>query len=224
MNPNNPQHDPFKVSTPSRPAQEPIMLSSEVHTAKSGWKSILSNLGLLILAPVLAVFITIFVFQSYEVYGLSMETSLQDGDRLIVQKVSKNWAHLRGNAYIPLRGEIVIFDKPDALGSLSGEVDHLIKRVIGLPGERVVVHGGKITVYNKDTPQGFNPDQGQEWSKDIISTSGEVDITVGRDEIFVVGDNRDNSTDSRKFGSISSDTITGVAKLRFAPVGNFRSL
>ncbi len=192
--------------------------------SKSGWKNIGSSLAILLIAPLLAVLITIFVFQSYEVYGPSMQTTLQNGDRLIVFKLSKYWAGLVGNEYIPKRGEIVVFDKPSSLSNVSGEVKHLIKRVIGLPGERVVVKGGKITIYNKDNSAGFDPDSNQEYSKDITYTAGDVDITVGPGEVFVCGDNRNNSLDSRVFGAISTKTITGTAKLRFLPVDTMTSL
>jgi signal peptidase I len=195
--------------------------TSPVNSSKNGWKSIGSTLAILLIAPILAVFITIFVFQSYEVFGASMETSLQDGDRLIVQKLSKSWSDIRGKVYIPQRYEIVVFDKPTTLSSVSKEVDHLIKRVIGLPGERVVVRDGRITVYNKEHVDGFNPDEGQEYAKDILSTEGEVDITISAGEVFVVGDNRDNSLDSRSFGAINGRSITGIAKIRFVPINSF---
>jgi signal peptidase I len=188
-----------------------------------GWKNIASTVAILLIAPILAVFITIFVFQSYEVYGMSMETTLQDGDRLIVQKLSKNWSTIRGRSYVPQRYEIVVFDKPTFLGA-SSDVDHLIKRVVGLPGERVVVRDGKYTIYNNESPNGFNPDEGQEYAKDILDTPGEVDITVGQNEVFVTGDNRSNSLDSRNFGAVNTDAITGVATIRFVPVNAFRRL
>lgn len=198
--------------------------SSLSSSSRRGWKNIASTFGILLIAPILAVFITIFIFQSYEVYGQSMETTLQNGDRLIVQKLSKNWSGIRGRDYIPQRGEIVVFDKPASLSTNGDDVDHLIKRVIGLPGERVVARDGKFTVYNEDSPDGFNPDAGQDYAKDIITTPGEVDITVGPGEIFVSGDNRTNSLDSRTFGAINADTVTGIAILRFVPVNNFKRL
>jgi len=207
------------------PENPKITESEPVHEAtRRGWKNIASTAAILLIAPLLAVFITIFVFQSYEVYGLSMETTLQDGDRLIVQKLSKNWSKIRGKEYIPKRGEIVVFDKPAYLSNSSDDVDHLIKRVIGLPGERVVLHDGTYTVYNDEKPEGFNPDLNQEYAKDILTTPGKVDITVGAGEIFVSGDNRTNSLDSRNFGAISVDTVTGVATIRFVPVNAFKNI
>ena len=151
-----------------------------------------------------------------------METTLQDGDRLIVQKLSKNWSAIRGKEYIPKRYEIVVFDKPTFLSSSSSDVDHLIKRVIALPGERVVARDGKYTVYNVDNPGGFDPDEGKEYAKDISTTPGEVDITVGMGEIFVSGDNRTNSFDSRNFGAINASSVTGIATIRFVPVNAFK--
>ncbi len=195
--------------------------SENVGTADHGWRSIASVFLIIALAPILAFLITIFVFQSYEVDGLSMETTLQNGDRLIVQKLSKTWSDIRGEDYIPKRYEIVVFTKPEQLSSTNETVDHLIKRVIGLPGEHVVVADGKVTIYNTENPDGFDPDIDLEYSKSIISTQGNVDITVGSDEVFVMGDNRDNSLDSRKFGSINTSTITGIAKIRFSPVNSF---
>lgn len=190
---------------------------------KNGWKSIGSTIAILAIAPLLAVFITIFVFQSYEVYGESMETTLQNGDRLIVMKFSKSWAQIQGRDFVPQRGEIIVFDKPTEIFSNGNDVDHLIKRVIGLPGERVVLKDGKYTVYNSDFPDGFDPDADQEYAKDILQTPGDVDVVVGDNEIFVSGDNRNNSLDSRSLGPIDIKNITGVAKLRFVPINSFES-
>lgn len=189
-----------------------------------GWQSIASTVAILVLAPVLAVFITIFVFQSYEVYGASMENNLASGDRLIVQKLSRNWHKLRGDEYIPQRYEIIIFDKPRFI-STGDNVRHLIKRVIGLPGDRVVVKDGVITVYNAEHPDGYDVDEGQEYAANLAArTTGEADFTVEDGEVFVVGDNRSNSLDSRSFGPISIDSITGSALFRFLPLSGAQRL
>lgn len=199
---------------------------NDQHTSQEerGIKNIASTIAILLMAPILAVFITIFVFQSYEVYGVSMANTLDNGDRLIVQKLSKNWSRLRGETYIPQRYEIVVFDRPTFVNNVGDNVEHLIKRVIALPGERVVITDGQVTVYNEENPNGLDPDAGQEYAKDIFNTEGNVDITVGQGEIFVLGDNRNRSQDSRSFGSVSTQYVTGVATLRFVPVDEFTRL
>jgi len=151
-----------------------------------------------------------------------MATTLQNGDRLVVNKLPKTIANISGNAYIPKRGDIIVFDRPRQISS-SSNVEHLIKRVIALPGERVTVRGGLVTVYNSTTLDGFNPDENQDYSESISTTPGNIDITVGQDELFVMGDNRSNSTDSRVFGPINSATIVGSAEARFLPTDNMRS-
>ncbi len=192
-------------------------------STKSGWKSISSTIALLITAPLLALFITSHVFHSYEVDGQSMFTTLENGDRLIVNKVPKSISNITNNEYIPGRYDIIVFDRPKQIGG-AGQVNHLIKRVIGLPGERVTVKNGKVTVYNKDSLNGFDPDTNQEYAKDITTTPGDTDITVGQNEVFVLGDNRTNSSDSRVFGAISVNSIVGKATLRFIPVNDMRRL
>jgi len=198
-------------------------LEAPVVNKSKNFKSILSTLGLLVIAPFLALFMTAHIFQPYQVDGKSMETTLQDEDRLIVYKLPVTLSNLMNDSYVPNRWDVIVFDKPKQL-SAPDSTKHLIKRVIGLPGERVVVSDGIVTVFNKEKPEGFNPDSGKEYSTDIISTSGNVDITVGQKEIFVLGDNRDNSSDSRLFGSIPADIVVGRATSRFLPVNAMKKL
>lgn len=181
------------------------------------------TVGLLIAAPLLAIFLTSHVFQPYEVDGASMETTLQNGDRLIVYKLPKTISNLTNNNYTPDRWDVIVFDKPKSL-SAPDSTRHLIKRVVGLPGERVVVHGGKVTIYNKENENGFDPDADKDYAKDILTTSGNFDITVGSDEVYVLGDNRTNSSDSRVFGPIKTSSIVGQATARFIPVDDMKKL
>lgn len=213
----------------NKPAPAPASDSSMDNEPrdKSNWlhniKRISGTLLLVVAAPLLALFLTAHVFQPYEVDGQSMETTLQHSDRLIVYKLPKTMANLTNKSYIPSRWDVIVFDRPPQL-SAPESTQHLIKRVIGLPGERVQVKDGKVTVYNKDNPEGFNPDLNQEYAGDIVSTGGVVDITVGPNEVFVLGDNRGNSSDSRIFGPIPASIIVGHATLRFVPVNNMRRL
>ncbi len=186
-------------------------------------KSASGTLGLLIMAPLFALLLTAHVFQPYEVDGASMETTLQNADRLIVFKLPKTISNLTGNDYLPKRWEVVVFDKPKNL-SAPESTKHLIKRVIGMPGERVHVQDGKVTIYNKEHENGFNPDENQEYTRGFTTTPGTVDITVGENEVFVMGDNRTNSSDSRVFGAIPTDIIVGQVTARFIPVNAMKKL
>ncbi len=185
--------------------------------AREGIKSTFTTIFILIAAPLVAVLLTTFVFQSYEVDGESMETALQNNDRLIVWKAPATFARMTSGDYIPNRGQIIIFHKVESAEvSVIGE-RQLIKRVIGLPGERVVVDNNEATVYNTEHPEGFNPDTSGLYTITAAITPGTVDITVPEGEVFVMGDNRTNSLDSRVLGTIRSDEIIGQLSFRIFP-------
>lgn len=181
-------------------------------------KDTLSTLGIIILAPLVALFLTSFIFQSYQVDGPSMETSLQNRDRLIVTKTGKTWARISRNDYIPKRYEIVIFNHSGDYGD-SGFIaeKQLIKRVIGLPGDRVVVKDGVVTVFNNQHPEGFLIDREGPEKNAISNTTGNIDETIKPGELYVMGDNRENSLDSRSFGAIRSVDLVGKLSLRIFP-------
>jgi signal peptidase I len=213
----NPPQAPVQI-TPTLPDPSPKNPKGE------GLKSVLSTVAILIAAPIIAIALTTFVFQSYEVDGPSMETTLQNHDRLLVLKVPKTIASLTGQDYVPKRGEIIIF-KTSAVqdGSLDdGSEKQLVKRVIGVPGDRVVVKGGNLTVYNAEHPEGYNPDSEMELGDSASITPGDVDITVDEGEVFVCGDNRTNSLDSRTIGTIPSKDIIGELIFRIYPLDSAR--
>lgn len=192
--------------------------------SSNGWRGALSTILILLAAPAIALLLTTYVFQSYEVDGPSMETTLQHQDRLIVWKLPRTIARINGNTYIPHRNDIIIFIKRGVYESGGTKEKQLIKRVIGLPGDRVVVSDGKMTVYNKANPNGYNPDANQSFSANIASfTSGNIDITVPEGEVFVSGDNRPNSLDSRAFGTVSSDDIVGRLTARIFPISKYKT-
>jgi signal peptidase I len=203
-------------SGPNFDNNEPTVVSSE--RSRDGWRSVVSTILILIAAPIVALLLTNFVFQSYEVDGPSMETTLQNHDRLIVWKAPKTWASITNKYFIPNRGEIIIFNKRGLFDSSPDQEKQLIKRVIGLPGERVVVKDGIVTIYNAQHPEGFNPDANTEYIKSVVSTTGNVDITVPKGEVFVCGDNRGNSLDSRFFGTVPARDIVGTLAFRIFPL------
>lgn len=184
---------------------------------KEGFKSVISTIAILLLAPVIAIVLTAFVFQSYQVDGPSMETTLQNNDRLVVWKLPRTWARITGHNYLPQRGDIIIFNEPNLADFGSSTTKQLIKRVIALPGERIVVKDGVITVYNKQHPKGFRPDATMSYGKVIKETEGDIDLTIPAGQVFVCGDNRPDSLDSRAFGPVPLQNIVGKLVMRILP-------
>lgn len=180
-------------------------------------KDTLSTIGIVILAIVLFFTMSRYVVRSYQVDGQSMETTLSDNDRLIVNKIPRTLARVTGHPYIPSRGDIIIFNQ-SGLSFGGTKNKELIKRVIGLPGERVVIKSGKLTIYNSSYPGGYEPDKVGLYSLNTDTTPGNVDITLGNDEVFVCGDNRSNSEDSRFFGPVRTDKIIGKLVVRVWPI------
>jgi signal peptidase I len=214
MNPENiglPTPTPTPTPVYSAPPRRPKRASGE------GLKSVLSTLAILIIAPIIALTLTTYVFQSYEVDGPSMETTLQNKDRLIVLKVPRTWAKITGNNFIPNRGDVVVFNYNENF-SFGEQNRQLIKRVVGLPGDRVVVKDGVLTVYNSLNPEGFQPDRTLPYGSVIGQTNGDIDIRVEAGHVYVCGDNRDNSLDSRSFGPIKAEAIVGKLLFRVFPL------
>ena len=140
-----------KPSIPVEPAfaTEP---QAVVGGNKSGgaWRSVASTIGILIAAPLVALLLTAFIFQSYQVDGQSMETSLQNNDRLIIWKVPRTIARVTNHTYVPHRDDVIVFVKHGLYEAGGNQEKQLIKRVIGLPGDHVRVQDGYITVYNPE--------------------------------------------------------------------------
>lgn len=168
------------------------------------------------------VLINTFVFRSFSVSGHSMDYTLHDGERLIVNRLPLTAAQLSNRAYLPERGDIIVFKNPRFIPGAADE--YIVKRTIAFPGERVTVENGVLTVYNSTYPEGFQPDE--EYRKNGVGpqqpTSGDgVDVVVPEDTIFVAGDNRigDNSYDSRTgLGMIPVYDIIGPVALRIWPL------
>ncbi|MEK7059215.1 MAG: signal peptidase I [Patescibacteria group bacterium] len=195
----------------------------EAQNQRSGWHEILSTLGILLTALAVALLIIGFVFRSYQVDGPSMESTLHNTDKLIIWKVPRTWARITGHNYIPSRGDIVVFEQVGLSEFGQQDSKQLIKRVIGLPGDRVVVKNGVYTIYNQAHPEGYDPDRVLPYGKNIPATDGNIDIKLNDHQLFVSGDNRPDSLDSRAFGPIDADQVVGKLILRVFPVSQAKT-
>ncbi len=215
MEENSPNQNinPIQYSQSSRPERPQ-------RRSKQAIGDILSVLFIFAVAGALAFALIAFVFQSYQVDGPSMENTLQNNDRLIVWKVPRTWAHITGHQYVPNRGDIIIFNENNLAEFGQPSIKQLVKRVIGLPGDRVVVRNGVVTIYNHDHMGGFQPDQTLPYGQEhpLPYTSGDIDITLDSTHIFVCGDNRTDSLDSRAFGPVDLNDVVGKLVLRMFPL------
>lgn len=170
-----------------------------------------------ILPVVLVLILHNYVFSAYHVVGTSMLPTLQDANYLIISKVDRTQALLTHKDYIPGRGQIVVFHYPK-----QPDLD-FVKRVVGLPGDRVVIQNCQVRVYNNQNPNGLNPDSTH--SIDGTCTeSDSVETIVPPGNIFVLGDNRTpgGSSDSREWGLLPSSDIVGNAVLRLYPFNEIK--
>ena len=208
-------------------------------------KDILSLASFVIAIVAGTLFLNTYIYRSYNVVGASMENTLHNDDRVIVNRAVVSWEHFLGREYVPERGQIIVFINEDEAAVKeykrqgvknpmtctvpSGVSDqYIIKRVIAFPGERVVVKDGIMTIYNEEHPDGFVYDA--DWRKSENDgpkeyTSGEVDVTVPNGELFVSGDNREgsHSWDSRNgLGTVPYCRIIGPVVLRLFPFDKIR--
>ncbi|MDD5738567.1 MAG: signal peptidase I [Candidatus Pacebacteria bacterium] len=170
---------------------------------KAGFSFIWEVLQVVIVALAIVLPIRFFVFQPFIVKGASMEPSFHGGDYLIVDEISYRFTE-------PQRGEVLVFKYP------LDKTQRFIKRIIGLPGEKVDIEAGRITITSPlgdkktlDEPYITTP-----LSEMILENNS---LKLGRDEYYVMGDNRAHSFDSRSWGVLKKEDIVGRVVFRAWP-------
>jgi signal peptidase I len=163
----------------------------------------------LIVYTVAALFIALvvrfFIAAPYVVSGASMDPSFETWDYLVIDKLTYHFEE-------PHRGEVVVFRYPyDPNRSF-------IKRVIGLPGETVILQGNTVIIKNTENPGGFIVDE--PYIATINERPSDMTVTLGSDQYFVMGDNRRASADSRSWGALPRENIVGRAFVRLFPFSN----
>lgn len=190
---------------------------------RSRFRNTISTILIILLAPAIAIFLTLYVFQQYQVDGPSMQPTLHNGNRLIVLKMARTWSRITGHPYVPKRGDIIIFQENNLYNLANEATNQLVKRVIALPGDHLVINNGVITIYNKAHPKGFDPDKTLPYGKVIGYTSGNINIVIPKDQVFVCGDNRGDSLDSRVFGTVPVKNIIGQLVVKITPVSQSKT-
>lgn len=156
-----------------------------------------------VVALALFVVVYLFLFQPHQVKGNSMYPNFYDGEYILTDKISYRLG-------LPKRGDVIVFKAPK-----NEEVDY-IKRIIGLPGDEVKVSTGLVYVNNKKLNEDYLPTDYVTSSGSFLSEDALGKVPEG--QYFVLGDNRNHSSDSREWGFVKKDEIIGKAFFRYWPV------
>jgi signal peptidase I len=178
---------------------QPDLTAAVVENPRKPWFISLGALVLdVALAVVVAAFIIVFLYQPVRVEGTSMLPNLEDQDRLFVNKMAFRVGEIH-------RGDVVVFEYP------RDHTKSYIKRVIGLPGDRVAIDHGRVYVNGKRLDEPYVPAR-------FADDDSQPELLIRPGEFFVMGDHRNISFDSRSFGPVSRDLIFGKAAFVYWPM------
>jgi len=183
------EHTPLNTSVPPVPAKKEIGFFAEITR--------FTLIALFIVIP-----IRIFIAQPFIVQGASMDPTFETGQYLIVDQLTYRFEDIE-------RGDVIVFKYP------KDPSKFFIKRVIGVPGDTLTIDRDVVTIKNEAYPDGFTLEEPyvQAMRPDTVLTE-----TLGEHEYFVMGDNRNASSDSRIWGVLRDDLIVGRAFVRLLPV------
>jgi signal peptidase I len=167
-------------------------------------------------AVLLAVIVKAVLLQAFYIPSASMYPTLKEGDRVLVNKLSYKLHDVN-------RGDVVVFERPPS--ETTTAIPDLIKRVVGLPGEQVVIENGHVYIDGQLLDEPYLPD-GVTTSADnaVLKCTRAEPCDVSEGEVWVMGDNRNDSKDSRYFGPIDEDTIVGRAFIVVWPLNRIGML
>ncbi|MCK5085682.1 signal peptidase I [Candidatus Parcubacteria bacterium] len=166
----------------------------------------IESIKIIILSLIVIAGIRMFIMQPFFVSGKSMEPNFHDGDYLIVDEISYRFGE-------PKRGDVIIFRYP------NNPSEYYIKRIVGLPGEKIGISENTIKIHNVENPEGFELSE-QLYIPETTITTGTFTRELKNDEYYVLGDNRIASADSRVWGVLEEHFIVGRAWIRAWPFDN----
>ncbi len=170
----------------------------------------------LVIALSIFLIVYIFLLQPHQVNGQSMEPNFHSGDYVLTDKISYSFKQ-------PERGDVIVFKAPPEANCPVGTGCDFIKRVIALPGERIEIKSRQVFVNSAVLEEKYLPADTKTNPGQFIDDEA---VTLAADEYFVMGDNRNHSSDSRVWGPITQSMIVGKAFFRYWPsesVGMIRS-
>lgn len=165
----------------------------------------LDILEVVIFAIAIFLFLYLLVLQPHKIKGASMEPNFPNGEYLLTDKVKYRFNE-------PERGDVIVFKAP------TGDGEEYIKRIIGLPGDTVLVKNAKVYVNGKELKETYIPQINPTYGGTFLQEN--ESFTVPQGNFFVLGDNRPHSSDSRSWGTITKDKVTGRAWLVYWPPKN----
>ncbi|MEI6477716.1 MAG: signal peptidase I [bacterium] len=194
-----------------RTATEPESSHQKPVQGGDFWRYSAELIKTLLVVSVLAYGIRVYVLQPFVVDGLSMYPGLHDKDYLLVDKLSY---HL----HQPTRGDVVVFKYPKDISF------NYVKRIIAFPGERVKITDSIVTIYNAEHPNGFTLKEPyvSDGNKTLPNpATNQTDFTVQAGNYFVLGDNREGSSDSRDWGDLPESDMIGRVLVLAYPINRF---
>ncbi|MBU2101608.1 signal peptidase I [Patescibacteria group bacterium] len=169
---------------------------------KQFFLSLLEVFEVLIVALVSIYLVYTFIAQPFRVEGSSMEPNFSGGDYLVVDEISYRFRN-------PARGEVIVLHNP------AKNTEFFIKRIVGLPGEELIIRNGEVSIDGKLLKEDYLPPD--------IGLKGDYYFTLDEGEYFVMGDNRLQSFDSRSWGPLGRGDIVGTVRVRFWPLGGLET-
>ena len=171
---------------------------------KSFFVFIFELIKIVVVSLIIIIPIRYFIIQPFYVKGASMEPNFYDHEYLIIDEISYRFHELK-------RGEAIVFRYP------RNPQEYFIKRIIGLPGEKIQIKDGSIFIFNKEYPGGTLLEESYLSGEVKTYNTNEEIISIKNNEVFVLGDNRNASKDSRSFGPVEKSFIIGRVLFRGWP-------
>lgn len=172
------------------------------------WLFFLDFLETIVVSLAIFAVVYIFLFQPHQVDGKSMEPNFHNGEYILTDKISYR-------IHSPKRGDVIVFKSPQ---DPNNKID-FIKRILGVPGDTIKVQSGFIYLNGTKIEEDYVNDPGQVLPGRFLRENMEIEVPPG--QYFVMGDNRNHSSDSREWGFVSTAGIVGRAFFRYWPLTEF---